>query len=357
MTVGPVSMHQRILKISGEQPPYFRTNEFSDIMRENESGFLKMIDAPDDSRCVFLTTSGTGGMESCVSNFLTENDRVVIINGGTFGQRFVDLCVLYSIPYIEVKCDFGKQIDREKLEEIKDENISTLLVNMDETSSGLLYDMDMISDFCRKKSIFLIVDVISSLLADRLSMKSMGANVLIAASQKALALQPGLAVVAMDNVALKRLDSCKVRNMYLNLTDALKNMERGQTPFTPAVSILLQMNERLKMIEENGGPISEVEKTRMLAENFRKRIIGYPFELLIDTEKDRSNAVTAIVSLDKKARLINDVLKEKYGIWICPNGGIYSDSVFRVGHIGNLSIRDNDKLFEAFKEMKNEGII
>lgn len=357
MTVGPVAMHDEILAVAGSPVPYFRTGEFSELMLDNEKMFLDLIDAPEKSRCAFLTASGTGAMEACVSNILTPSDKVAVVNGGTFGQRFVDLCEMYGIPYVEIRCEFGKPLTREQLEKLDGESLTAFLVNVHETSSGILYDMDLIADYCRANSLFLIVDAVSSFLADHISMRDLGADVILTASQKALALQPGMSIVAMDEAAVERVRTLPEKNMYLSLKAALTNMERGQTPYTPAVSICLQLHSRLKMIEGAGGISSEITRVRSLAEDIRSRVGNLPFDLLVEDQGDRSNAVTALVSRNKRAREINEALKKRYGIWICPNGGSISDSVFRVGHIGNLTISDNDRLIEALHSLKEEDII
>lgn len=357
LTVGPVTSYKEILDVAGRQVPYFRTEEFSKLMLENERMLLDILKAPDGSRCAFLTSSGTGGMEACVSGLLSVNDQVAIINGGTFGQRFVNLCELYSIPFVEVGCKYGEQITKSRLQELKDKGITALLVNMNETSSGVLYDMEMISEFCRSNSIFLIVDVISSFLADEVDMESMSANAVIIASQKALALQPGLSIVVMDSFAQERNSSIKTNNLYLNLSEALINMERGQTPFTPGVSILIQLNKRLKMIIEHGGVDVEIKKVKELSSYFREKMEKYPLELIIREPENRSNAVTAVGVRYENAEKICETLKNKYGIWVCPNGGLLKNKVFRVGHIGDISINDFRKLFNAFDEMYVDGIL
>ena len=357
MTVGPVMSHERILNIAGLQTPYFRTSEFSEIMLDSEKRLLKMLDAPDGSKCAFLTTSGTGGMEACVIGTLAPNDKVAVINGGTFGQRFVDLCKMHDISVVEVQCKFGEQITKKSIEDLKEYGITALLVNMDETSSGLLYDMKIISDFCKQNGIFLVVDAISSFLADYISMSDIGANVIIIASQKALALQPGMSFVVLDPTAIERVYQTDNHNMYLSIKAALENMRRGQTPYTPAVSIVYQLNERLKMIEECGGVAYEIDNVKKLATFFRNKIATCYFELLITNPRDMSNAVTAIRVKNNNAAFICEELKNKFDIWVCPNGGIYKDSVFRVGHIGALSIDDYHILGNALAQMESDGLL
>ncbi len=119
--------------------------------------------------------------------------------------------------------------------------------------------------------------------------------------------------------------------MYLNLKDALKNAERGQTPFTPAVGILRQINARLRGIKANGGADSEIAVIKAQAEDFRHKIKDLPFEIVAES---MSNALTPLHPTTAPAYDIFLHLKDEYGIWICPNGGDMKDTIFRVGHFG-----------------------
>lgn len=356
-TVGPVMSSLEIIEVANHSTPYFRTPEFSQIMLENEKLMLSFLHAPEGSRCVFLTTSGTGGMEACVINILNERDKVIVINGGSFGQRFADLCQLHRLDFAEIKCPFGTQITHAQLAPFHGKGYTALLVNMDETSSGILYDMQLLSDFCKENQMLLIVDAISAFLTDELDMAKLGAAAVITGSQKALAVQPGVAVVALAPDALKRIEGNPEKCMYLSLKSALFNMERGQTPFTPAVTTLLQIHKRLTGIERDGGIVEVRTRVAELAANFRSRIIDYPFMLLVEDARNRSNAVTALRPLKQGAKEIIRVLKDEYQIWVCPNGGALADQVFRVGHIGWLSKADYDVLFSALDDMRGRGLL
>ncbi|WP_019679367.1 pyridoxal-phosphate-dependent aminotransferase family protein, partial [Ruminococcus flavefaciens] len=218
-TVGPVMSSDEVIEVANHSTPYFRTPEFSQIMLENEKMILDMLHAPEKSRCVFLTTSGTGAMESCVMNILSDKDRVIVINGGSFGHRFVELCEVHGRNFTEVKCEFGRQLRKEQLEGLEDH--TALLINMHETSSGVLYDMDLVSDFCKKNNIMLIVDAISAFIADELDMEEMGAAAVLTGSQKALAVQPGISLIALSPAALERVEENKEVCMYLSMKQAL----------------------------------------------------------------------------------------------------------------------------------------
>ena len=353
-TVGPVMCSEEVRAVGGEQVPYFRTAEFSELMKENERYILKYAHAPEGSKAVFMTNSSTGSMEAAVMNCFRPSDRVLVINGGSFGQRFADLCRIHEIPYEELKLNHGQKLTRERLYEYDGQGFTGLLVNVDETSTGVLYDTEMIGEFCRKNQLFYMCDCVSSFLADPFDMEHCGADVMITGSQKVLACPPGISIIVLGPRALERVNTAKVRSMYFDLADALKNMERGQTPFTPAVGILRQIHTRLTEIEKAGGDAAEIDRVAAQAEDFREKILELPFEMVSEAP---ANGVTSVHPLHACAYDIFLCLKDEYGIWICPNGGDMKDTVFRVGHIGYLSHDDNTTLIQALKDMQRRGLL
>lgn len=353
-TVGPVMSGEEVLAIGGEQTPYFRTQEFSNIMLESERLMKEFTNAGDDGRAAFMTGSGTASMEAVVVNFFDKRDKILVINGGGFGHRFVELCELYGYEFTDIPLEPGKTLTKEALYEYDGKGYTGLLVNIHETSTGVHYSLNMLGEFCKRNGMFFVVDAISSFLADEIDMKKNHVNVMITGSQKALACPPGISIIVMDRTAVDRLDDYPVRCMYLDLRDALKNGERGQTPFTPAVTILLQINARLREIKANGGPATEIARIKDLAEYFREQVLKLPFEIF---SEEMSNAVTPLRTLTASANDIFLHLKDEYGIWVCPNGGALKDIVFRVGHIGHLSKKDYDDLLAALKDLQMRGII
>ena len=353
-TVGPVMSSDEVRRIGGEQTPYFRNDEFSKVMLENEELMKEFVYASEKSRAVFITGSGTAAMEATVMNVFDENDKVLIVNGGGFGQRFVDLCQLHNVAHEDIKLDFGEDISRETLDKYSDKGFTGFLVNICETSSCVYYDLDLISEFCKKNDIFLVVDAISSFLADPLNMVEQDIDVVITGAQKAIACPPGISIIVLGENALERVESNSCKSMYFDLKDALKNGERGQTPFTPAVTILLQINARLNEIKNQGGVESEIKRISTLANDFRSKIKELPFEIRC---KNLGNAVTGVFCIDSSATEIVALLQKDYNIWVNPNGGEVGEKMFRVGHIGNLTTEDNDKLIQAFKDLEKRGIL
>lgn len=355
-TVGPVMSSDSVRAIGAEQVPYFRTAEFSQLMLENEQLIKKFAHATDDSRVVFLTSSGSGGMETAIMNCLNKNDKAIVINGGSFGERFVELLTLHSIPFSEIKLEHGKALKPEHLAPYEGKGYTTFLLQKHETSTGVHYDINLVSDFCKRNGCFLIVDTISTFLCDQFDMAALDAGVMITGSQKALACPPGIAVMALAPSALKRIENTKCCCQYFDLKIALKNQERGQTPWTPAVGVLRQINVRLKEIDAAGGDKAEIERTARLANYFRNKIKEHnlPFEIISES---LSNAVTPLHPTTQSANEIFLKIKDEYGMWICPNGGDMKDTVFRVGHIGCLTETDYDKLIDAFLDLREKKFI
>ncbi len=353
-TVGPVQSSETIRAIGYQQIPYFRTAEFSQMMFENEQLIKKFAHATDESKVVFITGSGSAAMETAIMNMLTKDDKAMVVNGGSFGHRFVELCKLHEIPFDEIKLAPGKALKAEHLKSFDGKDYTAFIVNKHETSTGVHYDMNLISNFCKRNNLFLIVDGISTFLADPFNMAELNADVMITGSQKALACPPGISIMVLSPKAIKRVEQVKCKCQYLDLKLALKNAERGQTPWTPAVGILRQIHSRLKEIEANGGVEAEIKRTADLANYFRNQIKDLPFEIVSES---LSNAVTPLHPTTANAYELFLKIKDEYGMWICPNGGDMKDTIFRVGHIGCLTTTDYDKLVAAFKDLKAKGFI
>jgi len=352
--LGPVMSSDLILEVGSQQTPYFRTPEFSKVNLENEQLMKELLHASDDSRAIFLTGSGTSGMEATVMNVLNEDDKVLIVNGGGFGQRFVDLCNLHNIDCDDIKLEFGHCLTREKLYEYDGKDYTAFIVNICETSSGVYYDINLISEFCKKNNLLLIVDAVSSFLADDLNMVEHDVDVVITGSQKALACPPGIAIIVLSENAIKRVEKNTCKSMYFDLEDMLINGIRGQTPYTPAITIILQLNARLNQLKNDGGIEAEIQRISDLAADFRSKITEFPF---IVKSNCLSNAVTTVHSKEKIEANIVEILKNEYDIWVSTARDDLSETMlFRVGHMGDLTPKDNDTLIEALRDIQKRGL-
>ena len=244
----------------------------------------------------------------------------------------------------------------EHLAPYEGKDYTAFLLQKHETSTGVHFDINLVGDFCKRNNLFLIVDTISTFLCDPFDMTATNTGIMITGSQKALACAPGIAVMILAPSALKRVEENKCCCQYLDLKLALKNMERGQTPWTPAVGILRQINVRLKEIEAMGGADAEIARCADLAKYFRDKLVEYnlPFEIISES---LSNAVTPLHPTTQSAYEIFLKVKDEYGMWICPNGGEMKDTVFRVGHIGYLHKKDYDKLSWIYGRRSSSNMV
>ena len=349
-TIGPVEMFDETLIIGGKQVPYFRNNEFSQVIFSATSR-LKQLLFNSNGEILLFTCSGTGAMEATIMNCFTEEDNLIVIDGGSFGHRFAQMCEVHEIPHKSVKLNWGDTLTKEMIEDIiGDEKFTGFLVNLDETSNGQLYDIKMISEVCKEHDLLLVVDAISAFLADEVNMDKYGIDAVILSSQKALSLAPGLSIIALSDKMLKRVENIDSKSVYFDFKNYLKNGERGQTPFTPAVRVIIELEAILKYFEQKGID-NIIRETNELATYFRKRIkeigLDYP-------DYPLSNAVTPVIFPNNNAEEVYYKLIEQYGFTVNPNGNDFVKSMFRVSHVGNHTIDDVEKLVCAIENIIQE---
>ena len=343
-TVGPVEMFDRTLEVRRRPIPYFRNQAFSNEMFKLDKGLKELLHVDKDTKIIYLTASGTDAMDATVLNLFNKEDKLLIINGGSFGKRFIEIASHYDIPYDELKVDEDKDLVKEDFLPFENNKYAAILVNIDETSIAKLYDINIIEDFALRHNALLAVDAISSFLCDPYDMSKHHIDVTIFSSQKGLCISPGLSFVALSKKAQDKLNKHPL-TYYSNFHDYMKNMERGQTPFTPAVGTIfeaLDMSEYildmsldtwLKRIEDN-------------ATYFRSELVKRGYAL---PSFKMSNAVTMFFTPNNSAHDLKEYLASK-GLFINPSSGKWADSAVRVAHIGDLAKEDYDLLL---KEIDN----
>lgn len=341
--VFPGNIEDDILAIGAQQLPYMRTAFFSEIVKESESMLLNLIGCPK-GRVVFLTASGTGAMDAVVANYVSTKAKAHILVGGSFGKRWSDLCQYYSLPHFATEVEFGKDVDYTVLEQdmIK-EKPDVFLCQHHETSSGQRFDLKRIGAICKKHNVSLVVDVVSSFLADELDMEEFGIDICVTSSQKGLNILPGISIIVLSE---RLVDYPFARNsFYFDFQDNLSNLKRGQTPYSPATSIFLQMHERLKRFTEKGlgAIIADVRKKALF---FRALCKEQGWDTLADCP---SNCITGFF-LHKNGDVLFTKLMEK-GFTIMPGG---TSNYFRVSHTGMQSEADLVDLVRAIKEIEND---
>lgn len=346
-TVGPVQMYPHTLEVRGHTVPYFRTSEFSDMVLECKKMLLELMDADKEGEVIFLTASGSGAMEASVINCFDENDKLLVISGGTFGERFEKICEIHHIAYDAVKLGQDEQLTAGHLSEYEGKTYTGLLVNLHETYTGQLYDIKILHDFCNRNHLYLIIDAISTFLCDEYHMKKYGIDVTIISSQKGLCLAPGLSIVILGKRILEeRIIKKRVESLYFDFNDYLLNIKRGQTPFTPCVGVLFELHDMLRNIIYNGGAEARVKEVKSRCDYFRKSIEKLPVHL---PTFPLSNAITPVRFNKGNAMDFFVYLKNEKNIMVNPVGGELGKYSIRVAHIGDLKFSDYDMLVEEMK--------
>lgn len=340
--VFPGNIEEEILRIGAQPIPYMRTAQFSGLVKESESMLLNLMHCTG-GRVLFYTASGTGAMDAVVANFVTTRKKAFVIAGGAFGRRWKSLCDYYHCPNDVFEVPFAHDIEYDKLEDaILASNPDVLLCQHHETSTGQLYDLDKIAAICRKYNIYLVVDAISSFLADPLDMDAMNIDVCITSSQKGLNIAPGLSFVVLSERMLQ-LEYAH-NGYYFDFEENLKNLERGQTPYSPATTLFLQLHARLQQDVRLGlGEIIGSVKEKALY--FRSLCAENGWEMPAEVP---SNCITGFFVHRNGDVLFTELMKEN--ILIMPGG---TPHYFRVSHLGVQSLDDLRELATRIKEIEN----
>jgi aspartate aminotransferase-like enzyme len=343
-------MYPYTRELLSKQLPYFRTSAFSEVVFECAERLKRLTGAPEDAHVYLLTGSGSGAMEAAVANCFGPRDHALVIDGGGFGHRFGEICTHHSIGHETIGISIGETLTGAHLDPYYHKNFDAVLVNHHETSVGRLYDLDLLAAFCRETGAYLIVDAISSFLADPLDVTEQGIDALILSSQKALALPPGLSVLLLSDRLYRRMIERSIRpfSLYFDLREAEANALRGQTPVTPAVGTILALSERLEHLEQEGGQAAAVVATQALSAGFREQIKGLPISL---PAHPLSASCTPLIFPQGGARAVFTKLSEEHDVWLNPNGGELADHLLRVGHLGALTAEDGNQLAGLLAEI------
>ena len=345
-TIGPTQMYKSTLEVRSHVVPYFRTPEFSELMLDNKRLMIKLQKAHPDSEVIFLTASGSGAMEATVINCFDENDHLLIVCGGTFGERFVNICELHGIPHDVIYLNQDEVLSSEHFDKYNECGITGVLVNIDETYTGQLYDIGIIHEYCENNNALLVVDAISSFLCDPYEAEKYSVDATIVSSQKGLCLAPGLSFVTLSQRMVDKIQKTRVCYMYFDFKDYIANIKRGQTPFTPAVGVCYELNDMLHKIDEQGvdNRVKEVENR---AKYFRGKLSGMPIHL---PSYPLSNAISPIRFEKDIAMDFFAYLKDEKMIMVNPVGGELGKRSIRVSHVGELSNEDYDELIVEIKD-------
>jgi len=346
-TPGPTPVPESLMLKMSEPIIHHRNPEFKEIIKELNQDLKYLFQTKQD---VFtLTSSGTGGMEASVANIIGENEKAIFVNGGKFGERWGHLIKEFGGVPIEIKKKWGEPPTVEEITKLIKQNsdVKAIFLTHSETSSGTVTDVKTIAEEVKKISeALIVVDGITSVGAIELRMDDWGLDIVITGSQKGLMIPPGLAFVAVSQRAWDKINSTKNRCFYFSLKQAKKALENGDTPWTPAITLVIGANEALKMIKEEG--IENIWKRHYkLSEGIRQGVKGLGLQLL---SKSPSNAITAVLMPEGiEFKKFNDALKYEFGITVAGGQEEYKGKLFRISHLGYYDELDMISMISALE--------
>ena len=339
-TPGPTQIPEDVCAALGRPIIHHRTPQFQENLKEGIAGMQYVLQTKND--VYLLASSGTGGMEAAVVNLLSPHDKAITVEGGKFGERWTELCTVYGIEAKVVEVPWGHAVQPRQIKQAleADKGIKAVFVTHCETSTGVTTDIKAIADVIRKTDAVLVVDAISSVGVIDLKMDAWGVDVVVAASHKGLMLPPGLAMVAVNDKALRLIEQSKSPRFYFDLRASKKAAAKNDTPFTPAIGIIVALGESLKYIRAQGGLEAMFERCERLAKGTRAAAVALGLELYPD-KTCLSNVVTAVklpANIDG-GKLVK-IMRDTHGISIAGGQGELKGKIIRIAHMGCLKEED-----------------
>jgi aspartate aminotransferase-like enzyme len=330
---GPTPVPSEVLLSMAMPIIHHRSPDFLPVLDSAKKGLQWLYQTKND--VLILCSTGTGGMVGAVNNFFSQGDKVIVINGGKFGERWTKICKNYGLDVDEIVLEWGYAVRPEIIEEKlkKNQDIKGVFVQASETSTGVYHDIQSLASIVKKYgNTLLIVDAISALAAHDLRTDEWGIDIMVGGAQKGLMLPPGIAFVSVSEKAWEMAKTSKLPRFYFDFKKERENLAKNQTNFTSPVTLIIGLNGSLKMLQAEGLE-NVFKRHEKLALTTRKAVQALGLELY--AKESPSNAVTAIMTppgIDGQAVYKN--LREKYGITAAGGQDRARGKIFRIAHLG-----------------------
>ncbi|MEC1373074.1 alanine--glyoxylate aminotransferase family protein [Heyndrickxia oleronia] len=333
-TPGPTPIPERV-KLAMNQPMIgHRGQAFAQLLEEVSTRLMPIFGSKDP--VLVLTGSGTSALEAAAANIIEENDPVVVIVTGAFGERFATICETFGATVYRLTIPWGEICTPDQLENFlhAHKDCKAVFATYCETSTGVLNPIKELGAVTKRiTDALFIVDGVSCIGAVPVDMAAWNIDILVSGSQKALMLPPGLAFIAVNHIARERIQSCSSKRFYLDLNRYFASYDKEKsTPFTPAVSLIAGALEVCYMIEEEGLE-QVIQRHQLLKTMVREGIKALELPLLVSDEH-ASPTVTSVKPLNGKANQIKKTLQDKYSITIAGGQKKLKGEIFRIGHMG-----------------------
>jgi len=333
LSPGPTPVPENVLAAAAEPIIHHRTPEFSGIFMEVSEGLKYVFGTKED--VFILTSSGSGAMETAVINTLNPGDKVITLSGGKFGERWGKICRAYGVEVREIELEWGELFSKEQLaEELKAlPETKAVFATLSETSSGTVYDIQGYGEVMAKTDAILVVDGISGLGATPCPMDEWKVDIMVAGSQKSFMIPPGLAYLAFSPKAWNLVENSTLPKFYFDAKAYKKNLAKKTTPWTPAISLIIQQKKALDLIKSMGLE-KLFEHHRILGDATRAGIKALGLELL---SKNPGNILTAVkVPAGVDGVQLVKTMQGKYMAYIAGGQDPYKGKIFRIAHLGYM---------------------
>ncbi|MBA7615927.1 Serine-pyruvate aminotransferase [subsurface metagenome] len=345
---GPTPCPTEVLQAMTRQMINHRGPEFAEILHDVTEKLKQLFQTKGD---VFLLTgSGTGGLEAAIVNTLSPGDKVLSVSIGVFGDRFGAIAKEFGAEVIPLSFEWGKAAEVEAVRQAlrAEPKIKAVLVTHNETSTGVTNDLEAISSVVKEYDKLLLVDAISSLGSIDLPVDDWHCDVTVTGSQKGWMVPPGLAMVSLSQEAWQAHSKAKMPRFYWDFTKAKDYLEKGQNPWTPAISVVFALTVSLEMILKE-GLANVIARHARVGGAARDGIQSLGLSLFAE-ESHASNTVTSVAAsdgLDTKKLL--RILREEHQVVLGGGQQRLDGKIFRIGHLGWVNEDDIKAVMSALK--------
>ncbi|MCL2281417.1 MAG: alanine--glyoxylate aminotransferase family protein [Dehalococcoidia bacterium] len=346
---GPTPCPPEVLAAMGRQMINHRGGEFQKTVLSVTDKLKKLFLTQND--VFLLTSSGTGGLEAAIVNSFSPGDKVLAVSIGVFGDRLANIAKTFGADVTTLKFEWGKAANTSAIKTAldKDPSIKAVMVTHNETSTGVTNDLKAISETIKPYDKLFVVDAISSIGSIALPVDEWGVDVMITGAQKSWMVPPGIAMVALSEKAWKANAAAKIPRFYWDFAKSKKYLANGgQTPWTPAVSVILALDVSLNMML-NEGLDNIIARHIKLGKMTREGIKSFGLKLFAD-EAYASNTVTAVLGSDGlDPKTLNKIMREEYDIVLSGGQMDLDGKIFRIGHLGWVNEKDIEAVLGALK--------
>jgi aspartate aminotransferase-like enzyme len=349
-TPGPTAVPAEVLETQARPLIHHRTEEFRDAHLACIKG-LQYILRTEGPVCV-LTASGSGAMEAAVLNLTKPGDTVIVTEVGKFSERWREIAETFGMKVVSVKCEPGDIVTPAQVADAfkKTPNAAALFATHSETSTGVLLDVKEMARVAHANNALIAVDAITSAGCHDVRADEWGLDAVVGGSQKGVMIPPGLGYVSLSERALQRMQEKRHGVYYFDLLKAAKQAEKGDTPYTPAITLMLALRCALDMMREEGIE-RIVARHELNARGVRTAVKAMGLDLVA---KVPSNATTAVWTPGDSSGKITKHIEKRYGVKIAGGQGSLKGKIVRIGHLGAYFEEDMYTVVTAFEATLND---